>query len=114
MHEYSLITALVSRVVEEANRRNASKVHSLSVRVGELSGVEPDLLESAYEVIREGTACQGAELRVERVPARWACPRCQRPIPQGEALSCPECRAPAELKEGGDALILLSIELEVP
>ena len=75
MHEFSLIQALVSRVAEEARRRQALKVHSLSVRVGELSGVEPELLQSAYELFRTGTVCEGAALRVERVPARWGCPR---------------------------------------
>jgi hydrogenase nickel incorporation protein HypA/HybF len=114
MHEYSLIQALVTRVAEEAQRRKALKVHSLSVRVGELSGVEPELLQGAYEVCRTGTVCELAELRVERVVARWGCPRCGRTIALGEALSCKGCGVPAELSEGGDALTLLSIELEVP
>jgi hydrogenase nickel incorporation protein HypA/HybF len=114
MHEYSLIQALVSRVAEEVRARKALKVHGLAVRVGELSGVEPELLASAYELFRTGTVCEGAPLRVERVPARWGCPRCKRAIALGEALRCPDCGEPAEISEGADALTLLSIELEVP
>ncbi len=114
MHEYSLIQALVSRVAEEARSRQALKVHSLTIRVGELSGVEPELLQGAYELFRAGTVCDGAALRVERVPARWGCPRCGQAIVLGEALRCPTCDEPAELSEGADALTLLSIDLEVP
>jgi hydrogenase nickel incorporation protein HypA/HybF len=82
--------------------------------VGELSGVEPELLQGAYELFRTGTVCDGAALRLERVPARWGCPRCKRAIAPGEALRCPACDEPAELSEGADALTLLSIDLEVP
>jgi hydrogenase nickel incorporation protein HypA/HybF len=114
MHEFSLIQALVSRVAEEARRRQALKVHSLTIRVGELSGVEPELLQGAYDLFRAGTVCEEAALRVERIPARWGCPRCNRPIALGEALRCPACDEPAELSEGADALTLLSIDLEVP
>ncbi|HVO21976.1 MAG TPA: hydrogenase maturation nickel metallochaperone HypA [Anaeromyxobacter sp.] len=114
MHEYSLVQALVSRVEEEARRRQALKVHSLSLRVGELSGVDPELLRSAYELFREGTVCAGVPLSVTRVAALWSCPRCKLPIASGAVLRCPSCALPAELSEGADALSLDSIEMEVP
>ncbi len=114
MHEYSLIQSLVGRVEEEARSRGAIAVHRLAVRVGELAGVEPELLKTAYDVFREGTVCAKAELQVTRVKARWRCPKCDRDIAQGEILQCPTCGGPAELCEGSDALMLDSIELEVP
>jgi len=114
MHEYSLIQALLTRVEEEARRRRALLVHALAIRVGELSGVDPDLLAGAYEIARAGTPCAAAELRVTRVPAAWLCPRCRRILPPGAVLRCPECDLAAELSEGADALTLDSIEMEVP
>jgi hydrogenase nickel incorporation protein HypA/HybF len=114
MHEYSLIQALVSRVEEEARARQALKVHSLTLRIGELSGVDPELLTSAYELFREGTICAGAPLSVKRVAAVWSCPRCKVPLAPGAVLRCPGCKVPAELCEGADALSLDSIEMEVP
>ena len=114
MHEYSLVEALVSRVEEEARRRGALRIHSLSVKVGELAGVDPELFRTAYETFREGTLCAGVPLTLKHVAATWSCPRCKTPIPRGAILRCAECRAPAQLDEGSDALTLDGIEMEVP
>ncbi len=114
MHEYSLVEALVRRVEEEARRRSAIAVHALSVRVGELSGVDPELFWTAYETFRAGTICERAPLAIRRVEATWSCPRCRRPIARGEVLRCPGCEEPARLDDGGDALTLDRIEMEVP
>ncbi len=114
MHEYSLVEALVRRVEEEARRRGALAVHRLSVRVGELSGVDPELFRTAYETFRQGTICERAPLALSHVAASWSCPECRRPIDRGAVLRCPDCRAPARLDDGGDALTLDGIEMEVP
>lgn len=114
MHEYSLVVSLVSRVEEEARRRGAIAVHRLSVRVGELSGVDPELFRTAYETFREGTICARAPLAVTSVAASWSCPKCGKAIPRGAVLRCEDCDAPARLDDGGDALMLDGIELEVP
>lgn len=112
MHEYSIVQALLDRVEREARTRNATAVHRLSVRIGDLAGVEPELLASAYEICREGTLCAGAELAIDRVPVRWACPDCGREVPEGEVLSCSGCGSPARLASG-DEIILDRIEMEV-
>ena len=114
MHEYSLVEALVRRVEDEARKRQALAVHGLSVRVGELSGVDPELFQTAYETFRAGTLCENAPLALTRVAASWSCTRCRQPIARGHALSCPDCKEPARLDEGGDALTLDGIDLEVP
>jgi hydrogenase nickel incorporation protein HypA/HybF len=114
MHEYSLVEALVRRVEEEARRRGATAVHGLRVSVGELAGVDPELFRTAYETFRQGTLCAQAALAVERFPAAWACPRCGATIAPGAALRCAPCGVPARLSERSDALLLESIDLEVP
>jgi len=113
MHEYSIVQALVERVGAEARARKAMGVHRLSIRVGELSGVDVELLTTAYETFRERTICEGAPLDVRTIPARWECPACGRAIPRGERLACPACALPARLAEG-DEITLDRIELEVP
>lgn len=113
MHEYSIVQALVARVDAEARARRATTVHRLSIRIGELSGVEVGLLTTAYETFRERTICEGAELNVEMVPARWECPDCGRAIGRGDVLRCPTCAVPARLA-GGDEIMLDRIEMEVP
>lgn len=113
MHEYSLVASLLERVVAEAVARQAIEVHRVSLRVGALSGVEPELLETAFEMCREGTVCAGASLHVVRVPARWVCAACAREVPEGEVLACVACGGGARLAAGGE-LVLDQIEMEVP
>ncbi len=114
MHEYSLIQALIARVAQEARRQGALRVHSLTIRLGELSGVEPPLLTTAFELARAGTACADAELKLDRVAAVWSCPGCKKVFARGEVLRCAACALPAALNDGADALTLERIEMEVP
>ena len=114
MHEYSLVGALISRVEAEVRRRGALKVHGLSVRLGELAGVDAGLFQTAYDTFRAGTVCAAAPLTLKQVPASWSCPKCRAAIPRGAALRCPACTEPARLDDGGDALTLDGIDLEVP
>ena len=111
MHEYSIVQALIERVEQEAVARGASRVVRLWVRLGELSGVEPGLLATAYETFRERTICEGAPMELDRVAAAWACRRCDRPT--AGALCCERCSAPAALV-AGDEIFLSRIEMEVP
>lgn len=112
MHEYSIVRALLDRVEREARDRQATAVHCLRVRIGELSGVEVDLLEAAYRTFRERTLCAGADLEVVPVAADWTCPRCSRPLARGDILRCPDCGVPARLA-AGDEIVLDRIEMEV-
>ncbi len=112
MHEYSIVGALISRVESEARAHGATSVQRLQVRIGELAGVETDLLASAYAIFREKTICCDAELVIEEVSASWICPLCERSIPAGEVLRCRDCRVAARL-DGGDEIILDRIEMEV-
>ena len=113
MHEYSIVQALLERVAAEASARRATAVHRLSIRIGELSGVEADLLTTAYATFRERTICEHAELDLQMVAARWECPGCGRAIASGDLLTCAACAMPAHLA-AGDEIMLDRIEMEVP
>jgi hydrogenase nickel incorporation protein HypA/HybF len=113
MHEYSIVQALVDRVGAEVKAHGARSVQSVSIRIGELSGVDPDLFTTAYNTFRERTICDGAELYLTIVPARWMCERCGQRIAQGGVLRCDICGSGARLAEG-DEIMLDRIEMEVP
>ena len=112
MHEYSIVQALLQRVDDEVAAHGATRVHAVRVRIGELAGVEIDLLRTAYETIRRGTVCEAAPLDIARVDARWECPRCATRIVRGRALQCETCGAAARLTSG-DEIVLDRLEMEV-
>ncbi len=112
MHEYSLVSALLDRVEHEARARGARSVARIRVRLGGLSGVEPELFATAFEMARAGTLCDQATLDIARTAVSWTCPLCREPQANAEAR-CPACGLPARL-EGTDEIVLERIELEVP
>jgi hydrogenase nickel incorporation protein HypA/HybF len=110
MHEYSIVQSLVDSVA--AAVPSGPIVQSIEVRIGEVAGVDCALLATAYEVFRAGTLCERASMTIERIPARWECPRCGGTIAPGAFLRCTSCNEPAHLA-AGDEIVLQRIELEV-
>lgn len=113
MHEYSLVQDLFDQVAAQARTRGATAVRKVTVGVGELAGVNPDLFATAFETFRAASPFPEAQLIIHRVAARWVCSKCNRPITCGAVLRCLECDGPGRL-ETGDELVLERIELEVP
>ncbi|MGE5124852.1 MAG: hydrogenase maturation nickel metallochaperone HypA [Betaproteobacteria bacterium] len=112
MHEYSLVSAMVERVLQEAREREAVSVSRLAVRIGSLSGVEPELFASAFTLVRQGLL-ENTALDIRRSEAQWACPGCGGAIAEGGPLRCRACELPAKLL-AGDEILLEQIEMEVP
>ena len=112
MHEYSVASSLLDLVEEHARAQGAARVVRVHVRIGEQSGVEPELLRTAWELVPERSAADGASLALHAVPLRWACRACEKDVPPGDRLRCPACGAPAHLAAGSE-LILDRIEMEV-
>lgn len=111
MHEYSIVQALVDRIEHEARARGARSVERVVVRIGDLSGVDVELLQTAYFTFRERTVCEHASLEIARVRAEWACTRCGQHIREHRPLRC-GCGGVAELMQG-DEIVLDSLEMEV-
>jgi hydrogenase nickel incorporation protein HypA/HybF len=112
VHEYSIVQALVEQVEQEARARCALRVDRVSVRIGELAGVEIELLQTAYQTFRERTICEHAPLEIRLVPAQWVCRTCGAAIDRGAVLRCALCDGAATLQQG-DEILLDQIDMEV-
>ena len=112
MHELSLCQGLLRQVEKVAAENRAAAVERILLRVGGLSGVEPPLLERAFEIAREGTIAAGAELEIEHGPVVVKCRQCggsgQVPV---NRLLCPNCGDWRVLVTQGEELLLLSMEI---
>jgi len=114
MHEWSLATSLIKEAEAEAHRRGAIKVHSLTVRVGILTGVVPELLERAYGAAVVDSSLKEAKLILEIEPARARCPACGKETEfEDFLLVCPACGGIGLKALSGEGLVLTRMELEV-
>jgi hydrogenase nickel incorporation protein HypA/HybF len=68
MHEYSIVSSLVDQVEHVVAAHPGAIVRRVHVQVGAYAGVEPSLLQTAYDTFREHTVCERAELRIASVP----------------------------------------------
>lgn len=116
MHELSVAMALLDQIEATALPRDAIRVHRATIRVGPLSGVEPDLLMRAFEVARLARSITTQTvLMIETAEVRVACPDCGG---EGAAsvnnLTCPHCGGRHTRLLHGDELLLLQVELDTP
>jgi len=73
------------------------------LRIGALSGVEPEALRLAFDTAVEGTPAAGAAFELEAVPARGHCPICdiEFAVESDYIFTCPKCgRISGELVQG--------------
>ena len=113
MHEYSIVQSLYDAVMEHAAARGAGSVHEVRVRIGEMSGVDVGLLDTAWRTFRVRTPCEAADMTVEVVPATWECRPCRARAPRAGVRRCGICGGPLRLAQG-DEIVLDQIVLEVP
>jgi len=89
MHEMSLTRDVVSICEQNAAGR---KVLSVTLEIGELSGIMPAAVQFCFDDCARGTAVEGALLRVEQTGARGRCRDCAAEFAlQGFHGVCPFC-----------------------
>ena len=112
MHEVSIMEEAVRMAVESARESGATRVLSLRLRVGALSGVVPEALRFAFDVVCRGTLAEAATLVVETVPATGWCPDCQMEYACDHFFSeCPRCQKFNGQLQRGRELEISSVEI---
>jgi len=114
MHELSVCQGLMRRVEQVAADHGAAAVEHIVLQIGALSGVEPPLLERAFEIARMGTVAENAELEIRTGPVVVECRECggKSAVPPNRLL-CTYCGEWQVRVVEGDELLLLSVELDM-
>lgn len=107
MHELSIAAGIVDAVVAEAGARGLGAVNTVYLRLGPLSGVDPDALLFSFPLACHGTLLEGARLEIEPVPLVIACASCGAESQPAslQSMLCPRC--------GGETSVLHGRELEL-
>ena len=115
MHEMSLMAGLFDIIQAKAKEYNAKRILLIKLKIGVLSGVVPELLESAFEAYSQGTNAEGAKFEVEKVPFEVKCRNCGETKIESHDFMwvCPTCFSTDLEVNSGDDLIVEQMEVEV-
>ena len=88
--------------VTAARESGGERILKIRLRIGTMSGVVPDAMRFAFDVVCRETIAAAATLEIESVPAASWCPVCEREFSQAEFPSeCPTCHnLSGELRRG--------------
>ena len=112
MHEFSIVSSLLDMCEKNAKENDATKVIKVEVKIGKLSGVEPHLLQTAFDTFKEKTICHGAEFILHVQPLVVRCIKCnEESTLEKNTFACPLCEGDIEVLDGED-MYLMSLEME--
>ncbi len=113
MHEMSIAMNIVEIADSFARDKNASRVISVTLDVGELSGVQADAVLFCYEACAQGHLAQGSRLEINKVRARAICADCGEEFsPDNPIFICPKCEGLLVKLVAGDELKVREMEIE--
>ncbi len=88
MHELSITQSIVDTI---AARLGAVTVHRVRLEIGAVSGVVPDAVRFAFEVVTAGTTLDGAVLEIDEPAGRGRCRSCGAEFDTTEVLPLCSC-----------------------
>ena len=113
MHEYSIVQALLEQCENHVKANDATKVTKVVTKIGKLSGVEPHLLETAFETFKEKTVCDGAEFVMNLQNLVLYCNECKKESEQSEVrYLCMHCQSTNVSVVDGEEMYLMTLEME--
>ena len=95
MHELGVIERLFDICTRNAQANNATKIISVSLKIGEGSNLQEEWIQRYFDYLCEGTIAQGAKLIIERIPLMVKCKECLEEfhvdLRKTERALCPKC-----------------------
>jgi hydrogenase nickel insertion protein HypA len=115
MHEISLVQGLFGQLADLARQNNMTKVVTVTMQIGPLSGVVADSFRFGFEILSaEDELVRGADLIINTTAVTYRCSKCGTTMQSSAERpeSCTECDELFLVAEGGDELILEKVEME--
>ena len=111
MHELGIADAMVKTIDRIMAQEPDSLVRSVTVEVGDLSGVVARFLADAWQAVIPGTHYADTRLLIHSVPATARCEDCGKIfVVNPEDLRCPDCRRDKLTPLSGQDLTIAEIE----
>lgn len=113
MHELGVVFHVIRQLREVAQENALIKISSVTLSLGEVSTVIPYYLKDCWEwaISKESGLLEGAELRLEIIPAITHCDGCGEDYSTtGHGKICPHCGSADTWLLQGNEFIIKEIE----
>jgi hydrogenase nickel incorporation protein HypA/HybF len=113
MHELSIAMSIVELAEEELAGRKGATVQSVHLKLGHLSGVSKEALESCYAMACFESPLAGSRLIIEEVPVSVYCAKCAeiRQLDSIQLFRCPVCGDLVSDIVSGKELQVMALEI---
>lgn len=111
MHEISLVRNIFRTIEEQFPDTPPENVKCIYLRAGELSNVQPILMQNAFEaVVQDDQRYRNAKLDVEVTPILIHCEICDKTSQVKQYKFVCECGRPTKKVIQGDELLITKVE----
>ena len=113
VHELSIAQTIVDTAVEEAHKAKATRIVSITLSLGELTGIIEDQLQFCFPFVSKNTLAESARLRIKKMKGFGSCNNCQSRFFLSSLLtSCPDCGSLDKKILSGEELRIVSVEID--
>lgn len=92
MHELSIALGIVKIAENESKKAKATRVNSIELEIGALSGIEMDALDFAWPVAVKDTVLEHARRDIDYIKAKARCIDCDTEFDLENVYdTCPNC-----------------------
>ena len=113
MHELPFAESIVEIAQRHGEGNGAQRITDIHLVIGRLSSVGDESIQFYWDMISQGTLCEGARLHFERIPAIVECLDCGESYEISEELTpCPRCSGMHVQMIQGDEFYVASIDIE--
>lgn len=112
MHELGIVFHILRTVNEVAEKNNLHEISSVTLELGEVSGVVPELLTDCWQwaVRKETGAVHEASLQIEPIAAVTLCEDCQKTYSTVQSgRICPHCGSENTFLQTGNEITVKDI-----
>lgn len=113
MHEYPITEQIIKICEDHCRQAKANKVTKVNLVIGDYSGYVGDSVQMYFDIISQGTLCDGALVEIQHIKPKLRCSECgelfyKKPL----SFECPHCGGEGGPTDIGKEFYIESIEVE--
>jgi hydrogenase nickel incorporation protein HypA/HybF len=113
MHEYHIVESIVKQILEKAKASDAKKITSVTLILGELSGLQEESIRVYFDNLAKENLLEGAKLIVNPAKSKLKCQGCGAIFEHEKSnFNCPKCSDLGILTNSGKEFYIDNIEIE--